>query len=172
MADEVLFSEKQRFRQWWIWAVLLGISLFFLIGLAIYFVKGEAAKNGTAGSIGMLFITVIPLALTWLFSRATLETYISSKGIDIRFFPFVNKIRHIDWADIAEAYVREYKPLREFGGWGIRTGLTGRTGAWNVSGNEGLQLVMKNGTKLLIGTQKPEEIRQMLTHIPGQKQQA
>lgn len=165
MENQVIFAERQRFRQWWVWAVLLGICLLFLISFVFYFVSGEAARTGTAGSVGMLLITALPLLLTWLFSRSELETHISSRGIEVRFVPFINKMRHFDWDDIAEAYVREYKPLREFGGWGIRAGLTGRASAWNVSGNQGLQLVFKNGKKLLIGTQKMDEIGEVLRKL-------
>jgi TATA-box binding protein (TBP) (component of TFIID and TFIIIB) len=37
--------------------------------------------------------------------------------------------------------------------------------AYNVSGNQGVQLFFTNGKKLLIGTQKPEEITAILKQI-------
>jgi hypothetical protein len=42
-----------------------------------------------------------------------------------------------------------------YGGWGIKRGIGGL--AYNVSGNQGLQLVLTDGRKILIGTQKPEQ---------------
>ncbi len=38
-----------------------------------------------------------------------------------------------------EFYARKYRPIREYGGWGIRYGWNGR--AYSTSGNEGVQLV-------------------------------
>ncbi len=46
---------------------------------------------------------------------------------------------------------------------GIRYGPKGT--AYNVSGKIGLQLELKNGKKILIGTRKPEEIENLLHHL-------
>ncbi|MBX2959059.1 MAG: hypothetical protein KF732_03800 [Flavobacteriales bacterium] len=62
-------------------------------------------------------------------------------------------------------YVRQYSPLTEYGGWGIRLGLFGKGTAYNVSGNKGLQLEFTNNKKLLIGTNKPNELTETLTKI-------
>jgi hypothetical protein len=37
--------------------------------------------------------------------------------------------------------------------------------AYNVSGDKGLQLILKNGKKLLSGTQKGRELNEFLAHI-------
>jgi TATA-box binding protein (TBP) (component of TFIID and TFIIIB) len=60
--------------------------------------------------------------------------------------------------------VREYAPLSEYGGWGLRYSVN-HGKAYNVSGNQGVQLFFTNGKKLLIGTQKPEEITAILKQI-------
>jgi hypothetical protein len=65
---------------------------------------------------------------------------------------------------LAEVKVREYRPLAEYGGWGVRG--FGKNRALNVSGNFGLQLVMKDGAKMLIGTQKPQELEDFLKSLP------
>jgi len=44
-------------------------------------------------------------------------------------------------------------------------GLFGKGRALNMSGNMGLQLELKDGKKLLIGTQKFEELEQLLQKI-------
>ncbi|MBK8703741.1 MAG: hypothetical protein IPN33_08970 [Saprospiraceae bacterium] len=66
---------------------------------------------------------------------------------------------------MAKVYVRQYKPIAEFGGWGLRYSMSGKGRALNVSGNMGLQLEFKDGKKLLIGTQKPKEIELVLTNL-------
>ena len=55
--------------------------------------------------------------------------------------------------------------LLEYGGWGLKGGLLWKKSkgiAINVSGNIGIQLELKNGKKLLIGTQKLQEAKQVL----------
>ncbi len=41
--------------------------------------------------------------------------------------------------------------------------------AYNVKGKMGLQLVLKNGKKNLIGTQKAEELKQILVERENKK---
>jgi hypothetical protein len=61
------------------------------------------------------------------------------------------------WDKIAKSFVRQYNPIIEYGGWGLRLGLFGKNRAYNISGKEGIQLVFHDHKKLLVGTNKPEE---------------
>ncbi|MDQ1088364.1 hypothetical protein [Siphonobacter sp. SORGH_AS_1065] len=60
--------------------------------------------------------------------------------------------------------------MTEYGGWGLRLGLFGKGIAFNVSGNKGLQLEFIDHKKLLIGTNKPEELTKVLSEIGQLKQ--
>jgi hypothetical protein len=56
--------------------------------------------------------------------------------------------------------VRTFSPIKEYGGWGKRHGKSGA--ALTIKGNQGLQLIFKNGHKLLIGTQNAEALKAFL----------
>ena len=58
----------------------------------------------------------------------------------------------------------------EYGGWGLRLGLFGNGKAFNVSGDKGLQLEFTDNKKLLIGTNRPEELTETLIKIGQLKQ--
>jgi hypothetical protein len=66
---------------------------------------------------------------------------------------------------VEKSYVRTYKPIAEYGGWGLRSGIFGNGQAFNVYGNTGLQLELKNRKKLLFGTQKKYEIEKAIEQI-------
>ncbi|AUC86670.1 hypothetical protein CW731_06850 [Polaribacter sp. ALD11] len=71
----------------------------------------------------------------------------------------------MSWNEISKVGIRTYLPISEFGGWGLRGGFffnKGKEKAVNVSGDIGIQLVLKNGEKLLIGTQKKQEATSVL----------
>ena len=102
------------------------------------------------------------LILSLLFFIMKLETRISDAGIAVRFFPIQLKFANYKWEDLDQVYLRDYSPIMEYGGWGIRSSFTGKGRALNVSGRKGLQLVFKDGRKLLIGTMKSFEIEQLL----------
>jgi hypothetical protein len=66
---------------------------------------------------------------------------------------------------LTKSYVRQYSAITEYGGWGLRLGLFGKGQAYNVSGDKGIQLEFTNNKKLLIGTNKAEELTAVLKKI-------
>jgi hypothetical protein len=156
MSSTILFSETQRFTQWWIWGLLLGSSAIVLV--TIY---QQVSTDAVSSSLWLaLAVTLLALGL---FLSMRLETQLHREGIRVRLFPLHLRHREIPWSAIEKAYLRTYSPIREFGGWGLRFGPKGK--AYNVSGNQGLQLELRNGKKLLIGTQKSEELRIILKSL-------
>jgi len=67
--------------------------------------------------------------------------------------------------NVVRAFYRAYNPIPEYGGWGIRTGQRGR--AFNMRGNEGVQLVLASGKRVLIGSQRPEELARAIQRLTG-----
>ena len=114
----------------------------------------------------MLGGIVALIAIAALFLSTKLETEVRSDHLRVRLFPFHIRHREIAAEDLSECYARTYKPIREYGGWGIRYSFRKGIGrAYNMSGNKGVQLVFKNGKKLLIGLHKPDELAQAINSI-------
>lgn len=160
--DNVLFSETQRFRQWWIW-VLMFIPfavVFWLIYCAI-----NVPDDRGLPPFEMGLIIVVSILAVLLFYIIRMDTYITEKGIGVRFYPFHLKFRFYIWSDIDQYFIRKYSPIGEYGGWGIRWGFGGRGRAFNVSGNQGLQLVFRDGKKLLIGTNQPAAMEEAINKL-------
>lgn len=153
MKDNVLFKEVQRFRQWWL---LSGIGL--LMAWTIYEIVQKGEKSQSVYTAFILLL--IPLVLVLIF---TMNTKITEEGIFVRMFPLIISPKVFTWDDISKAYTRTYKPLDEYMGWGIKG--TKQNRAYNISGKIGLQLELKDGRKVLIGTQKPEEIDEVLKQL-------
>ncbi len=165
MDTDILFKEKQKFRQWWMWLILLSVNIFFLYGIYRQVVMGKTFGDNPMSNAALIIVTVLTFGITLLFQAFRLETIIKKDGIYVRFFPFHLRYNHYAWHDLTRCFVRKYSPLREYGGWGIRIGLGGKGKAYNVSGNQGLQLEFTTGKRLLIGTNKPEEVTKTLEQI-------
>jgi hypothetical protein len=153
-----VFKEEQRFRQVWL-MVLLGFSLLVPVSLIINeYIKDNTSMttNEFLGSIGI----IASVLLIFIFK---LSTRIDEKGIHYQFFPFHFSMKTLLWSEITKAEVRTYDPIGEYGGWGLRYSFNKKKGnAVNVSGDIGIQLTLKNGKKLLIGTQKKEAVSRVL----------
>lgn len=170
MKNEVLFTERQRFKQWWLWLILIAANVLTLYGVFKHVVGEQQVGNKPMSNTELLItcgLTLIPIIL---FITFRLDTQIRGDGIYVKFFPFHLSFRQYTWDKIAKSFIRKYNPIGEYGGWGLRFGFFGRGRAFNVSGDQGLQLEFSNHKKLLIGTTKPDELKEALNKIGQLKQ--
>ena len=151
-----MFTETQRFTQWWLWLILIGVW-----SAMVYSIITAPPQTGAAVYVSFGIGILLPL----LFWQMRLITRITREGIYVRFIPFHFKEKFYPWDTITASYIRTYSPLMEYGGWGIKYGFNGQGLVYNVVGNVGLQLQFKEGEAVLIGTQKGEEIKQVLASL-------
>ena len=112
-----------------------------------------------AAFIGLFILLIVII----IFLVLKLQTKIDENGIKYKFYPFQVSYQNIVWSNISECYIRNYSPISEYGGWGVKGGFSKQTGkAYTTKGSIGLQLKLKDGKKILIGTQKKEEIKRVL----------
>jgi len=159
-----VFKEEQRFTQTWLLIMLMAIVVFPTIKILQSFINKQV---GLFYFLGIVSLIIAPCALILIFK---LKTRIDENGIHYQFFPFHLKIKTILWKDIKLAKTRKYKPISEFGGWGLKGGhvFGKRSGiAINVKGNIGIQLVLKNNKKILIGTQKRVDANSVISRYFG-----
>lgn len=157
---EILFEEIQQFTRSSVRdfiKVLLGI-VFIALVVSLFFQKGRMTDYNR------LLIIILPLLLVANFILGSkLILQIRTDGIYVRFPPWQSKYSNFNWADIAEIQIRDYRVLRDFMGWGIRYA-PGKMG-YIVAGNSCIEIVFKNGNKVLITIQKPVEANEVLRRI-------
>ncbi len=159
------FSESQRFRQWWLWVIL---ALALIVPLILTYV-GISSTHQKPEMKDLLIGISLPISIFVWVLLMRLDVDIDATGIKYRFVGFHFRQFEIDWNEINKAYIREYSPIKEYGGWGLRVGLGGIGKAYNVSGNIGLQLELKTGKKVLFGTQRPDDIKALLEELARNK---
>lgn len=165
MDDEILFSETQKFKQWWVWMILIAVNVLMLYAVFAQVTSGQTFGDKPASNSQILTGAAISLLITILVLSFRLDTQIKQDGIYVRLFPLQFSYRFYPWNSLIKCYVRTYNPIAEYGGWGLRLGLFGKGTAYNISGNQGLQLEFTNGKKLLIGTQKPQELSEVIKRL-------
>lgn len=164
-----VFKEEQRFTQSWMIIIFI-IALVGPLFIGIYGIIQQIFLNRPFGDqpmsdAGLVSFTLLMLVFSVLIFFFKLSTRIDENGIHYQFFPLHLKTKFIAWDKIEKAYVRTYLPISEFGGWGLRGGFffnKGKEKAVNISGDIGIQLILKSGKKLLIGTQKEREAKNVL----------
>jgi len=160
---KTLFYEQQRFNQWWLWAILLVPSCIVVYNFfAPLFADVSNSSGNFSFSMAMprenwivLFILIVVL---FFFLFLQMKTNIDADKVVVKHLYFVKK--EWKWSEIKSAKIIKYG----FVGYGIRLSLNHGT-LYNIKGNKGLLIQLKNGKKRLIGTQKPEELAKVISAI-------
>lgn len=146
----VRFREVQRFRQWWLLALLLA-------PVALLAYPGALRHRPP-----LVLLLVLGIPIWFWFLR--LITEVHDDAVHVQFIPLWRR-RVIPFRDIRTAVACTYSPLRDYGGWGLRWGPQGQ--AYNVSGDRGVLLELVSGKRLLIGSQRAEELEAAIGRPPA-----
>lgn len=108
MESEVLFSEKQRFKHWLIWLLMIGINGFILTGIYFELQNDAAIASEELNYTSLVIIACVSILFTFIFFLFRLDTQIKADGIYVRFWPLRFKYRYYSWENLGKIYVREY----------------------------------------------------------------
>ncbi len=170
---ESLFHEEQRFQQKPLWALMV---FFFLIEFVLVIVPliriwvfGETIDGVDRSDIGPvltgIFVIGLLSGLMWLLWNLRLVTDVRRDGVHVRMTPIHRRVQFYPLDQISAYEATTYRPIRDYGGWGLRSGRKGL--AFNVRGNKGVMLTLVQGRPLLIGTQRPDEFEAALHLVHG-----
>ena len=174
---EIIYKEEQRFRNTFMIVVATFLWVFmnflYVYGFYLQIVLDIPFGTHPMPDFGLIlvgfFVVTITTALFVLFIKSNLVIIVAKEGLYYRYVPFINKFRKIEAIQILFCESRVYKPLRDFGGWGIRYNMKTRTSCYNVRGNMGVYLELANGKKLLLGSQKPHDLLHAINQILGKQ---
>ncbi len=162
------YQEVQRFRQLWLWALVAGVAGVSIWSFVVEIILGRPVGENPAPDVAASIIGVVfGLGLPAFFCAANLTVRVCADGLYYRYFPLHWKFRRIAPEELAGFAAHTYRPLRDYGGWGVRWGQAGK--AYNVSGNRGVMLDLADGRKLLIGSQNPEQMAEAMGLAFGRK---
>jgi hypothetical protein len=124
---------------------------------------GNSIMIDSGLKVSLVLAFVLVTALIILFAKAKLITLLDKKYISYKFYPVHKSYRKIAWKSVSKCEVVTYQPVSQYGGWGIRSGKNGKV--FSVSGNRGLQIVLRTGERILIGTTKVNELSMAINKL-------
>jgi len=152
------FNEEQKFRQWWVGILMTGFAFVPLYGIYQQLIMGEPFGDKPMSNLVLFLFSFLTFGIITLFYSIQLKTEINKFELRFAFLPFYR--RSIKWEDVESAKVISYVVL----GYGVKFGSKYGT-VFNIAGNKGLAIKLKNGKKLLIGTQKHIELSEAVKGI-------
>jgi hypothetical protein len=153
------FREEQRFEWFWtamfeVPALIVGCGLYRQVWLKRPFISGAL--------LWPAFVVALVVAVWFL--RLKLVTEIRDGGLFICFV-WLWPERTIPWDQIRSVETRTYRPIRDFGGWGVRWAARGIV--YHARGNRGARLVLASGERVLIGSQRPDDLARAIAARTG-----
>ena len=168
--DRTIFHEVQKLRRNGACTVTFPVGVF-LIGFFGWFMTARflfgkqvtrpPIGNGALGLLGS-FMILLGVFLLLTFFAGKMVTEVRESGVYLDYFPLAKK--NIPADRIIRCSPITYRPLRDYGGWGIRGGKKRRV--YNVSGNRGGLLEIQGGT-VMIGSTRPDELSAAVEKIAG-----
>lgn len=164
--DKILYTEEQKFSNPGLWIFTTAVFTIAIAPEAIAIFKvaflDQQSGKGDESLASMIVLLLVLLAMfiatIILFRYMKLVIEVRSDGLYYKYPPFILKMTSFRKGEIENFKVRTYKPIREFSGWGIKYSWTGAGRAITVKGKTGLQLYLKNGKKVLLGTQRGDAL--------------
>ncbi len=155
----VVYREEQNFD----WRVdILTALAEALVGLTLvwFYQSGRApAPSSPLEELALVLLAVAGLCVPPMIVVGLLRMTTEVTPTDLRvWFGWIPTYRRfVALGTIQKIEVVSYRPLLDYGGWGIRSGRDGER-VLNARGNRGVRLDLTDGTRLLIGSQSPEAL--------------
>jgi Family of unknown function (DUF6141) len=160
-----LYHETQRFHQTWLWVLVGGVAALAWWAFVRQVVQGHEFGNDSSPDwAAWLLLLFIGIGLPGLFLYLRLVLEVTPEQIVIRFRPLHTRV--IPLSEVREFEVRHYSAVKEYGGWGIK-GWSRAKVAYNVSGNEGVELTLQDGRRVMLGSQRASELAEAIGMAQG-----
>ena len=149
------FKESQSFNVFIITAITLTIIIL------IYFSTNGALLSQPAPAI-MFMCIGFGISIFLLLMRLHYK-------IENNVFMYKSSPLHLSWRNIPISSITEvasitYRPIVDYGGWGIRYGYKGEW-AYNMRGNKGVRIKTIDGKRIMFGSQKADELQKAIETI-------
>ena len=157
-ANTILFHEEQQFKKPWI-ILLVVMGLLLPIGILV----SEAMKEKLSEMelvLSLIAIIVFEIPIFVFIYLTKLETIVLNEGFGYRWWPLQRKYHMMMKDDIGEAKTRK-SPAFTYGyHW-----MPGYGWVNNVRGETGIQIKLRSGKKLFIGSQKLDQLKAALEKL-------
>jgi hypothetical protein len=162
----VLFCETQAFRLGYARFTLAMPPAALLVVSCRQIIWHHPWGNPPITDGNLLFLTILSLAIYIRLITVRLVTELRPEHLSVAMKGFWRKTR-VAIADIRSVAAVEYDPGTEYRGYGVRPGPRGQ--AYIASGNKAVQLELRDGRKLLVGSQRPQELARRIADAQSGK---
>lgn len=162
--NSIHFHEKQRFNLPPINITIGLVQVLFLWGLIQQVLMGEPWGPKPASDSALIVINSLIFLFFVFFISIKLDLEITDKYMSHRMLPLQIRMRIISWNEVRNVSIIKFDGIKDYWGYGIRY-MPRKGWCYTLPSNYGLKVTMENGKQLLIGTNKPKELYQIVKSL-------
>jgi hypothetical protein len=147
------YREVQDRKPVWVYVVVFAVAINAWAGFIRQIIRGKPyGTNPAPDWLVWLLMILVGLLLPAMLFMTRLIIELRDDAIHIQYVPFMS--RSIPYESVVSFEQRTYNPIMEYGGWGIRGFGSGKR-AYSMRGNEGVELTLNDGQKVMLGSERP-----------------
>ena len=162
-----IFKEKQRFRDWEVYAII-GV---LILTLTVKFASDRLfASGGHPLPLESYLVLMLILSATLgYFLSLKMSLKVTEEHLSLKYSPspWQRKKERIRWEDVQELEVVRFSPTARWSGWNVRFNHGKNYGYY---GRSGICVRTKDGEELLIGARKIDELRSAISEVMGNRE--
>ena len=155
--DAPVYSEKTPAPAW-ILVILWGSVAVVVVTVNASLETLSQEDGRTLASWTTAGLVTFASAVTLLFARLDVDVHVDR--VVVAFGPARLVKRTISLDDVTEVMAVTYRPIRDFGGWGLRY-RPGKT-AWTTRGNRAVRLTLVTGKEVYLGSRFPHRLAERI----------
>ncbi len=161
--SSIYYEEQRLSKLWFITSICIACFILFFLIKDIY--------NGVNNVWVFLIITLVFILYAafdaFLFLYMKLTVKIDYEFIHIKLFPFASKKIPITEIFLTEATV--FRPIKDYGGYGIRIIFNQKESAYFLSGNTGVRVYYAISNPVVIGAAEPKRLINAIVYAQQRK---
>lgn len=158
-------DEKTIYRERTPWPGWVGVIYWSAIGVVACLMA--AGYDIDLSLAARLPLSIGILGIGWLLARLigglTVLVQETRLYLFLGSYPLIK--RTVPYSDILGMESREYRPIMEFGGWGVRG--MGKQKAWTARGTRALVLTLPGEHELYVGSDHPQRLEERIRTTAG-----
>lgn len=166
-----IFEERQKMDMLWLriaGAVPL-VAAVAIFGWGIYrqIITGQPWGNKPMSDTALILIAIFAVAsasaITVALFAVQMRTLVYPNRVVLRYRPFKTRVTLA--SEISAASSATYRPIRDFGGWGVRRSIRRNAWIYSMTGDQAVDLTLDGDIHLFIGTRRPVELESAIRSI-------
>ena len=139
-------------------------TYLFILGavlLSCYPLLSDSGRDAST-IIGVIILGLVAVILVSI-GGLTVLIRESEIVLHLGLVPLITKT--VPFKQIKYLRVTKYRPIKDFGGWGLR--LRGKQQLWSARGADGLVLNLIEGAELIVGSDNPNKLKEHICDLSG-----